>query len=768
MEGADGVERVQGDTTTERTEEARSPAALLVYALVLIAGSAALSWEVLWQLEASLAIGVSAKGTAITLAATMAGMSAGSALMGRALRGRAVVRPLRIYGTLEVVVALSGLVLLPGFRWVERLDGAIYAPHPVLAPVAHLVAILALLGPATLAMGATIPVFGLLARTTRSPISTLYALNTAGAAAGVLLVSFVVLPYLGVELSAIALACVNLGVAAAAWLSRTTARAGEREREREGSAAAARAYPADAAARFATPLVFLSGFVSFALEVAWFRALRAAFLSTTQSFALMLASVLVPLAAGARFAAWLAKKKVRLGSIVAAAGVAVLVATPIVERFDRIADATIFGYWATNGAWLGVSLLVLGPAMLLLGTCLPWILDAHVEPAQWGRSYAVNTIGAVAGSLVAAWIFLPAMGFTRTAWLLGAVLVLAALVALEGRARSRAAVAGVAALTVAMVAESGIGRARVLGNFNSPVTRVLSFDEGPNSSVVVADTADHARMLVIDGFSATDVSANSHYMVWMGRLPMVLHPEPKRALVICFGTGQTANAVRLEGPESLDIVELNPAVLQAAHFFDANHAVLEDARVHPHVMDGRAWLRRTDHVYDVITLEPMPPNFAGVNSLYSQEFYELAAARLAPGGVVAQWVPFHLLSVHDAVAITATFHAVFPDSLLWIDPRDHTGIVVGRKGTPTAAFATSWPGLGRTGIVRDMDDAAIRRSVALAGAAMTTYARSGEVVTDDNQLLSYGPERHRAYTITKEMLLENLALVYQTASTTPR
>ena len=131
-------------------------------------------------------------------------------------------RPLRIYGTLEIVVALSGVAPLPGFRGVERIDGALFVAHPVLAPVVHLAAILFLLGPPTLAMGATIPVFGLLARSSRSSISTLYAMNTAGAASGVLLVSFVALPYLGAELSAISLACVNLTVAAVSWLSRAT------------------------------------------------------------------------------------------------------------------------------------------------------------------------------------------------------------------------------------------------------------------------------------------------------------------------------------------------------------------------------------------------------------------------------------------------------------------------------------------------------------------------------------------------------------------
>ena len=41
-------------------------------------------------------------------------------------------------------------------------------------------------------------------------------------------------------------------------------------------------------------------------------------------------------------------------------------------------------------------------------------------------------------------------------------------------------------------------------------------------------------------------------------------------------------------------------------------------------MDGRTWMRRTDKEYDVITLEPMPPTFAGVNNLYSLEFYQAA------------------------------------------------------------------------------------------------------------------------------------------------
>lgn len=117
---------------------------------------------------------------------------------------------------------------------------------------------------------------------------------------------------------------------------------------------------------------------------------------------------------------------------------------------------------------------------------------------------------------------------------------------------------------------------------------------------------------------------------------MLLHENPRNALVICFGTGLTANAVRHENPLSLDVVDVSPAVFRMAPYFRTNDGVLQDARVRAVVMDGRAWLRRTDKTYDVVTLEAMPPYFAGVNALYSFDFYEIVAAKLTRKGVVAQ------------------------------------------------------------------------------------------------------------------------------------
>ena len=122
----------------------------MIHLLVLVAGAAALSWEVLWQVQASLALGVSSVGTAITLACTMGGMSGGAWAMGRVLRGREVTRPIRLYGLVEAFVGVCGLVMIPAFQALMPMDAALYRASPELAPVAYLAGVAAVLGPPAL------------------------------------------------------------------------------------------------------------------------------------------------------------------------------------------------------------------------------------------------------------------------------------------------------------------------------------------------------------------------------------------------------------------------------------------------------------------------------------------------------------------------------------------------------------------------------------------------------------------------------------------
>jgi spermidine synthase len=733
-------------TTAPISTSSRLSVAAGAQCLVVFGGMAALSWEVLWLIQSSLAFGVSAVGSAITLASTMAGMTLGSLVTGRVLRNRPVLRPLRLYGILELFVGASGFLMLPGFRLLESLDSSAYAVTPELAPVVQTIGIAFLLGPPTFALGATVPVFGLISRRHGTSVAALYGANTAGAAIGVLVISFVVLSRIGVAATCLLTASLNFVVFGAALLMSL------RETERKTAVAATR--PGDKISSsgyritVASVVVFATGFATFGLEVAWFRALRAAFRSTTDSFAIILVSVLIPLAIAARLVPRL--RRIGLGPdiLLAVAAVSILLSTPLVERLDiaaRAVDAS--SYWLVILQLQLLSMGALGPSMLFLGAALPWLLDEFPSASTCGLLYGINTVGAVLGSLFAAWVLLPSIGFAATSWILGAGVALAAFFAGRGRARWAWALAGVASLVVAILFTSSVGRTRVVGVSGSKGSRILAFEEAPDSTISVVERTKGDRHLYIDGFAAsTEGTTSNHYMKWMGHLPMLLHENPRRALVICFGTGQTADAVRRELPQRLDIVDLNGAVFDMAPLFRANRGVLKDARVRPIVMDGRAWLRRTDERYDVVTLEPMPPHFVGMNALYSKDFYEIIARKLEPGGVVAQWLPIHLLPPFFAASVAATFHSVFPDSVLWLDPHvEGTGILLGRSPGGSSPLGADWPGLERAPIERLLTADQIRRSLVLNPEQLATYSQWGRVITDDNQLLAYGLVRRQIW-----------------------
>ena len=129
------------------------------------------------------------------------------------------------------------------------------------------------------------------------------------------------------------------------------------------------------------------------------------------------------------------------------------------------------------------------------------------------------------------------------------------------------------------------------------------------------------------------------YMRLQALLPLIIHGgEPHSALVIGLGTGITAGTLlHFTGLEQRVCVELLPAVVRAAPFFQGNFGAASNPRIDIRVRDGRRELLRNSERYDLITFEPPPSSAAGVVNLYSTAFYALAGARLQEGGLLAQW-----------------------------------------------------------------------------------------------------------------------------------
>jgi spermidine synthase len=397
-------------------------------------------------------------------------------------------------------------------------------------------------------------------------------------------------------------------------------------------------------------------------------------------------------------------------------------------------------------------MVVMLPATILMGIVFPFGMhllagDAARSGRRIGLAYLANTLGCMAGSLGAGYLLLPALGLKAAlvAVALAQAAMGLALLPWTGRAARVLAPASVAVLTIALLAGPGRLPGPVpfdLGVNHPGGPRVLAHEDATAASATVVETQAGQRLLRIDGFVATSDTGSAGYMATLAHLPMLVHPAPRDVLVICFGTGTTAGSTLLHEDTRVDVVDLNPAVFRFAGLFShVNHGVAESPRARRIVDDGRHYLQTTPATYDVVTSEPMPPAFAGVVSLYSREYYELAYSRLKPGGVLAQWLPFHLVGVNEGLAILKTVQSVFPNTTLWV--HEGTGIVVARRDGPVALDVPRVQQALRGALAQDLDARGLGGLEGLAEAyllgpdAIRSLTRTTAVITDDRPSLEF-------------------------------
>ena len=647
-------------------------------AIVVASGAAALIFETLWFRLCALMLGNGVWASSLVLAGFMAGLAAGNWLSAtRAARWR---RPLRVYAALEAGVAISGTVvvlLLPALTrlLVPWLGPALQDPVP--RNVFRLLSALLVLAVPAAAMGATLPTLVRALSSQRevfgSLLGRLYAWNTAGAVLGALAGELLLIERLGIRGTAFLSAGLDL-LAALGGLGLSRRFAAEPEIEPRARTRGSRGL------RFGLSAA-TCGAALLALEVTWFRYLTLRALSTATTFAVMLAVVLAGIALGGalagRWCAWRPEAPSYAAAVACVAGVAV------VASFAGLGEPTGPYLMSRLPEILVVALrlmlptsLVSGVLFVLIGALLEAELRAGSRAA--GLLTLANTLGAMAGALLAGFVLLPTLGIEGSLIVATCAYAVAGalLVAGPGAASGiRPVAAGVAALGLALWLFP-FGRVGRIIRANAAVfgreTELLAVREGRLDTLVYLRNQRWGRIyydwLLTNGFSMASTNpGNQRYMKMFAYWPLALRPDAKSALLVCFGVGNTAQAfVSVPSLVSLDVVDISPDVLEmGALLYPPGASPLDDPRVRIHVEDGRFFLQITPRRYDVITAEPPPPKNAGVVNLYSREYFALVRERLTEGGIATHWLPVHQLSPADARAIVAGFCSVFPDCTLW-------------------------------------------------------------------------------------------------------
>jgi len=683
---------------------------VLIGICFVLSGATGLIYEVLWARMLGLVFGATTLAVSTVLAAFMGGLALGSALAGKF--AQRIRKPLSVYGLMEILIAVYALLVPLLFRWIDHVYALIWQQlqpgYFSFSLWRFLLSSVVLLVPTTL-MGATLPV--LAAALVRSSgrdsnsVTRLYACNLAGAILGTIAAGFVLLPSLGVRLTIVVAAALNIFVGVIAIFLQRRAQSHDvvEKVDVEESVAAIEG------GGFWFFAALVSGFVTIGTQVSWTRVLTMIIGSSTYAFSIVVALFLIGLAIGA----WIVARKDRSHKLrTTILVVEVLTALSLLQSLfvlNKIPALLItFGLRLQIASWAGLlalqifsaTMLILVPAVLM-GMVMPLVLvwassEGTKAVARVGRSYAINTVGAIAGAFLTGFILIPKASTRFTLLFAATCCLLVAGVAYRpvsgsgdpalkrGLAIGLAFVFGVVLFVGAPrmnLADLSIGAydslVRVIAQTRevvkedgptsgSNVHELLMYDEGPTATVSVRRDQDTVSMAINGRTNASDSVYDMPTQVMLGQLPLLIAPKIDNGLIIGYATGVTVGAMLQSPIQSVTCVELEPGTIAGSEYFNhINNRPLDDPRTKLIIDDARTFLRVTPNRYDIIVSEPSHPWVPGVANLFTQEFFELGRARLNDDGIWVQWVQIYQLSTESLRSVLATYHKVFPHVLVF-------------------------------------------------------------------------------------------------------
>jgi spermidine synthase len=750
-----------------------------VYLLFFASGFTGLLYQIVWIRAAGTVLGNTTYAVGTVVGVYMGGMALGAWGGGRAADRRSGGALLRLYGLLEGGVALSAF-LVP---WLIGATGPIFRAlwdgtgQPGFGYAALRVALPALvLAVPTTLMGATLPV---LARYFTGAVDgaareagKAYALNTFGGVAGTLAAGFWLVPAFGLRLTTLVAVLANAGIAAAALVM---------ARGAAGTTSPA-SVPAGPLPKAVLAVAAASGLAGLVYEVAWTRMLVLSLGSTVYSFTLVLAVFIFGLAAGSALGArWVGKAAAperTLGVIQLSIALLALIGLPFLGNlpvlFASVMDALRKNFGALLLAEAGLITAILLPPTLLMGAVFPFVCRlAAPGEGQVGRSvarvYTWNTLGSIVGTFLATFLIVPLAGpgvAVKTAVLANLATSGALLWTSKARGLVAAplALAGVACFVGNLKPEVMSAGAYLYGNHILRVARDAGLDLRTHleKNVRVVDAAWDAYGLVtvhlsgekdlalrINGKVDASTSVDMATQQWLAHLPLLHHADPKRALVIGLGAGITAGSAAKYPLERVDCVELSPAVARMARrFASVNGACLDDPKVRLTVGDGRHLVRCARQPYDVIICEPSNLWLSGMANLFTRDFFQEASSKLAPGGVLCQWIHAYRLSEEDFRSVLRTFFSVFPGGGVWEVVPGGDYLLLGRR----EAGPTSWDSFSRRTAAAapqapELLDPFVPSNLSVASTlvadaeAVRAALGAGDLLTDDHCPIEYTAPR---------------------------
>ncbi len=706
---------------------------LLFSTVFFFSGMTGMTYESVWSQYLKILTGHAAFAQSFILVLFLAGLAIG------AWYGLKIFRkfknPFISYAVVEFVIGILAISFHPIFDEINYLlfDNLFSGCNKTAVDLIKWSFAIILTLPPVLLMGATFPIL-VAAMELEFPkrkhqiVSHLYFLNSLGASAGVLLTSFFLIKNFGLPGTLLISGFTNILISTISFAGAFLAIKSPAKTDN------VILKPAFQPPVFIPPLrlkdrqlvvliflgAFLSGATSFFYEIGWIRMLSMTLGSSVYAFEIMLSAFILGIAIGSLSIKYLIKKIENIINWLAI----IQIFMGVMAVFSILSYNALFDLMAwmmelvqrnENGFLLFltgshiIAMLMMLPATILAGMALPVMIlilqnwDSRKNIV--GKTYSIDTLGGIAGVVIAVHFLLPFFGLKYLLVIGGSLDILIGIVFFMLQSKIRLdrwlfpLLAGLFGFLLVAVflfdinpqkSTSAVFRYGKIGHSK----KILFQKDGKTSSIAVFETQKGNIVLSING--KPDASVNIYRQitgdeatqVLLAALPFAFDTTPENVGIIGLGCGKTAHiALTNLNIRRVDVVEIEPVVYQASHYFkDYVKNIFIDSRFQLHIDDARTYFSSTQTKYDLIISEPSNPWISGIGSLFTDRFYNLMTKNLTDDGIFVQWIQTYEMTVPLVASIMKSLSPVFKDYQIYFMDDGDLAIIAKKSGVLQSNF----------------------------------------------------------------------------------
>ena len=198
------------------------------------------------------------------------------------------------------------------------------------------------------------------------------------------------------------------------------------------------------------------------------------------------------------------------------------------------------------------------------------------------------------------------------------------------------------------------------------VNKVLFSGKSEFQTVDVVETEQLGNMLLNDGLIMCTEKDEFIYHDMIAHVPLFVHPNPKKVLVIGGGDGGTAREVlRHPSVEKCVMVEIDKMVVDAsiAHL-PITACAFENPKLELHIDDGLKFVKNTKEKFEVILVDSTDP-IGPAQPLFGKDFYQDIYNCLSDDGIVVSQGESPFYEVPMQKKLMGIIHEIFPKSLIY-------------------------------------------------------------------------------------------------------